>query len=188
MGFTLYWTWYKNPDAEQFAQWSVDVKKLVENFALYPEITGGPLSLLSAEERNNYKELIVPEFTDSKVAFSATDNSGKLQQFFSVDLDNLNPTPNFIAATPELQKMLQDMTNWSYPIKPEISSDYWKTGISSFDVLLMAMLIRLAFYFPEFEITGGFKEDWKKGILLCEKIFGEANLPDTIPGIDDEDI
>lgn len=170
MGYTHYWKWNTLPDAGRFAQWSEDVKTLIDSLFLYPEITGGVLNICGPDGTGN------PELSDTRVAFNGDDSADEAHESFIIDLHNPKPLSTLLGAG-----FTDDLA---------LFDSFCKTGREPYDLVVTSALIRLGYHFPDVEISSdGWEEDWQEGSQLCQQIFGEGAIPfsDTDDADDDDD-
>src|SRR4051812_1585992 len=126
MGYTHYWKWNTLPDAGRFAQWSEDVKTLIDSLFLYPELTGGTLKICGPDGVGS------PIVTDSKVAFNGDDEADEAHESFIVDLHNPKPLVTLLGPT--------------FPDDISLFDSFCKTAREPYDLVVTASLIRLAYH------------------------------------------
>lgn len=171
MGYTHYWlNWDKvrvGADAE-FALWSADVRTLIDSLFLYPEITEGSFNICGPDGTGQ------PIITDRLVALNGEAEEDEEYESFIIGLDN--PVLS-IAFLTEITTAQPD-TTLTLDTQLPFSKLFCKTACEPYDLVVTAALIRLAYYFPQVEIASdGDQEDWQPASTLCQKIFGEGDIP-----------
>jgi len=160
MGYTHYWYW-KAPlaksevDDEKFAQWSRDVKLLLEH---YPDLQPH-WAFLGVFPLPPTWDITVrgpfgdgePIFDDQLVEFNGDEQTGNADERFGIALSDLYQA-NFWASC--------------------------KTGHCPYDLLVIAALVRFASYFPAVALSSdGEEAGLEAGAQLCRKVFGEGVNP-----------
>ncbi len=165
MGYTHYWQWQSplantEADIEKFAQWSRDVKTLLEH---YPDLQPH-WAFLNVFPLPETWDITVrgpsgdgePIFHDEQVAFNGDEETGNATEPFSIALSDLSQT-NFFA--------------------------FCKTGHAPYDLLVIAALVRFAHYFPKVALwSDGEESGLDGGAKLCRKAFGVGVNPLRDPG------
>lgn len=168
MGYTHYWKWNTLPDPGRFAQWSEDVKTLIDSLFLYPELTGGALNICGPDGTGS------PVLTATKVAFNGDEAEDEAHESFIIDLHSPKPLSALLGAT--------------FPDDMALFDSFCKTAREPYDLVVTAALIRLAHHFPDVEISSdGWLEDWQEGSQLCQQIFGSGAIPFSDEDDDDDD-
>src|SRR5579885_2545535 len=155
MGYTHYWQWKSSlanteADVQKFAQWSRDVKILLEH---YPDLQPhwaflGTFPLpktwnIIVRGPSGYGE---PIFNDEVVAFNGDEETGNATEPFIIELSDLYQ-PNFFSGC--------------------------KTGHAPYDLLVIAALVRFAYYFPLVALWSDEEEPGlDAGAKLCRRAFG----------------
>lgn len=164
MGYTHYWQWKlpianSEADVERFAQWSRDVKILLEHYPdLQPHwafLNYFPLPEtwnITVRGPSGYGE---PIFNDEQVAFNGDEATGNATEPFVIELSDLYEAKNF---------------------------QFCKTSHDPYDLLVIAALVRFAHYFPTVALwSDGEESGLDAGAKLCRKAFGVGVNPLTVP-------
>ena len=164
MGYTHSWRW-KSPlahteaDAEKFAQWSRDVRTLLE---YYPDLQPHWAFLDRFPLPETWDITIrgpagfgEPIFNESQVSFNGDRETGNATEDFTIRLKHLYEA-KFYA--------------------------FCKTAHDPYDLLVIAALVRFAYYFPTVALySGGGEAGLDAGVKLCSKAFGVGINPLSDP-------
>jgi hypothetical protein len=130
----------------------------------WPAIPGKGRYLLVAVEKGGREPLPIrgpdgtgePVVTENEVAFNIDINMYDHDDAFQISLEAL----------------LEENEDSSSSFR------CWKVAGDPHDVVVQAALIRLSYHFPEIEVhSAQDPEEWWEASLLCQKLFGVADLP-----------